>query len=128
VTCPIDHSRGAPCPREHPAIVEYGPNHEREDRCEKCGASLTYGRPCHRCPTPCPGRHECKGHHACREHGAHAPVAIGDTFDRAGDSGGAWEVTGDRGILWVLQRGDTMVFTTAAQLQDRALWVPARAI
>jgi hypothetical protein len=55
-------------------------------------------------------------------------VAIGDTFHRVGDPGGAWEVTQERDGLWSLERGRALVFATTRQILDRAIWVPAPAI
>lgn len=56
------------------------------------------------------------------------PVAIGDTFHRVGDPGGAWEVTRKDEGIWMLERGPHLVAATSRQLLDRAQWVPVPAI
>ena len=85
--CPpwcITPGAGVAGPR--PAVVDYGPNPDRE------------------------------------------PVAVGDTFHRVGDPGGAWEVTERWDHEWRLDRGSDFTLQSTAALLDRARWVPARAI
>lgn len=55
------------------------------------------------------------------------PVAIGDTFHRAGDPDGAWEVTRQGLTAWRLERGPLVVYATERQLLDASLWTRARA-
>lgn len=56
------------------------------------------------------------------------PVAIGDTFVRAGHGEDPWEVTAENKGFWTLTRGASLVFTTSAQLLDMARWVRTRAL
>lgn len=56
------------------------------------------------------------------------PIAIGDTFLRVGDPGGAWEVTRQDEGIWILERGPHLIAATSRQLLDRALYVPAAAL
>ena len=56
------------------------------------------------------------------------PIAIGDTFLKVGDPGGAWEVTRRDEGVWMLERGPHLMAATTRQLLDRALYVPTPAI
>jgi len=57
-----------------------------------------------------------------------AAVAIGDTFHKAGDPDGAWEVTREGLTAWRLERGPLVMYATTRQLLDASLWTRARAL
>lgn len=56
------------------------------------------------------------------------PVAIGDTFVRAGDPNGPWEVTAQAPDKWRVERGIEWGYLTTEEILDPARWQRARAL